>query len=404
MSDRKWGLLPEEVIERLREKEWQNRRVLKERLKGQKLFPISIGLRPPRGQEAAVGLRQYQTFVEAWRAFPNQSCVDWESRAFRQLSDQHLPVRLSVRDIGTLAELLGEEERTALANWEAKISRVLAEPFAQEGLVQQGLFDALVDHLEILDRFSENDLELLVKLIPQLKPDLGSGCYLRALPVVHVDTKFIEQNFRFVERLVDVRHQGSVTRLGGLLAWLNCAENPKGWLFVRPLCENGQAALGGLPILQMDMATLQSFELPAGNVLVVENVQSGLSLPPLGNTIAVFGGGRNTSWLSATWLGSKRVAYWGDIDSEGFSILSDARGRCSIVESVMMDEKTVEKFSRRMVDEPDSVRALPGNLEDHEADLFCKLREGYFGKPRLEQERLSSDYILRYLTNWTQTP
>lgn len=404
MSDRKWGLLPEEVIERLREKEWHNRRVLKARLKGQTLFPITVSLRPPRGQEATVRLQRYQSFVEAWRSFPYQSCVGWENRTFRQLSAQNVPVRFSVRDIGTLAELLGEEECAALANWVAKISRILAEPFAQEETAKQGLFDALVDHLEVLDRFSESDLELLVKLIPQLKPGLGGGCYLRALPVVHVDTKFIEQNFRFVESLVDAQYQGDVTRSGDLLAWLDCAENPKGWLFVRPLCENSQAALGGLPILRMDTATLQNFELPAKNILVVENAQSGLSLPPLSNTIAVFGGGKNTPWLSAAWLGSKRVAYWGDIDSEGFSILSDARGRCSIVESVMMDEQTVEKFSRRMVEEPDSVRALPGNLENHEADLFCKLREGYFGKPRLEQERLSSDYILRHLTKWAQTP
>tara|TARA_R110001599_G_scaffold348751_1_gene576298 strand:- start:1546 stop:2760 length:1215 start_codon:yes stop_codon:yes gene_type:complete len=404
MGDRKWGLLPEEVIERLWEKEWRNPRALKARLKGQKTFPISISLKPPRGQEAAVGLRQYQHFVEAWRAFPNQSCVVWESRTFRQLSDQTLPARFLVNDIGALAELLGEEERSALAVWEARISRILAEPFAQEGAAQKELFDVLVDHLEVLDGFSENDLELLVKLIPQLKPGLGAGCYLRALPVVYVDTKFIEQNLRFVERLLDVQYQGSVTIAGGLLAWLNCLENPKGWLFVRPLCESSQAALGGLPILQMDTATLQNFELPASNILVVENVQSGLALPPLNNTIAVFGGGRNTSWLSATWLISKQVAYWGDIDSEGLGILSDARGRCSIINALMMDEKTVDKFSSRMVEEPDFVRAFPGNLKDHEFDLFCKLREGCFGKPRLEQERLSSDYILLNLARWAQTP
>lgn len=400
MSDRKWGLLPEEVIQRLREKEWRNPRVLKARLKGQKSFPISMSLRPPRGQEAAAGLWQYQNFVEAWKAFPNRSCVLWEKRAFRQLSDQNLPARFSVRDIGTLAEVLGEEERSALAGWESRISRILAEPFAQEGVAQKELFNVLVDHLEVLDGFFENDLELLVKLIPQLKPGLGAGCFLRALPVVYVDTKFIEQNLRFLERLLDVLHQGNVTTAGGLLAWLNCSENPKGWLFVRPLCESSQAALGGLPILQMDTATLQNFELPASNILVVENVQSGLALPPVNNTIAVFGGGRNTSWLSATWLISKQVAYWGDLDSEGFSILSDARGRCSIINPLMMDEETVDKFSSRMVEEPDFVRSPPTNLQDHEFNLFCKLREGCFGKPRLEQERLAPDYVLRHLIRW----
>lgn len=229
---------------------------------------------------------------------------------------------------------------------------------------------------------------------------MGGGHYLRALPVAYVDTKFIEQNFRLVERLVDAFYRGGVTTSGGLLAWLNCTENPKGWLFVRPLCENSQSALGGLPILQMDTDTLLDFELPARNILVVENVQSGLALPSLDCTIAVFGGGKNVSWLSAPWLGSKKVGYWGDIDSEGFSILSDARRRCSGVESIMMDEQTAAGFSSRMVEEPESVDVLPGFLEEQEANLFHKLREGYFGKPRLEQERLAADYILRCLTNW----
>jgi len=400
MSDRGWGLMPGEVVERLREKEWCNRRALKARLKGERSFPIVVSLRPPRGQEAVVGLARFHCFVEAWKAFPNQSCIDWEDRAFRHLSVQSVPVRFVVRDIGMLAELLGEEERAVLANWETKISRILAEPFAQGEAVQQQLFGMLVDYLEVLGKFSESDLELLVQLIPQLSPGLGRACYLRALPVIHVDTKFIEQNFRFVESALDILYRGGVTDAGGLLAWLNCVENPKGWLFVRPLCERSQAALGGLPILQVDTHTLLNFELPARNILVVENVQSGLALPALGNTIAVFGGGKNISWLSADWLRSKRVAYWGDLDSEGWSILSDVRSRCPSVEALMMDQVTVEMFSLRMVEEPDSVAEVPNNLEGKEVDLFYKLRERYFGKPRLEQERLATDYITKRLRCW----
>lgn len=184
------------------------------------------------------------------------------------------------------------------------------------------------------------------------------------------------------------------------MEWLNCRENPKGWLFVRPLCGESRSALGGLPILQMDTDTLLNFELPARNILVVENVQSGLALPSLENTIAVFGGGKNVSWLSASWLESKRVAYWGDIDSEGFRILGDARSRCLTVRSIMMDEATVNAFNNRMVGEPESARLRPRCLERQEAVLLQKLREGHFGKRRLEQERLSSNYIARALTDW----
>ena len=66
----------------------------------------------------------------------------------------------------------------------------------------------------------------------------------------------------------------------------------------------------------------------------------------------------------------------------------------------MMDQVTVEMFSLRMVEEPDSVAEVPNNLEGKEVDLFYKLRERYFGKPRLEQERLATDYITKRLRCW----
>jgi hypothetical protein len=151
----------------------------------------------------------------------------------------------------------------------------------------------------------------------------------------------------------------------------------------------------------MDTATLLAVELPASNILVVENVQSGLGLPPLDNTIAVFGGGKNVSWLSAPWLQAKNVGYWGDIDSEGFAILSDARRRCNKIVSIMMDEQVVEAFSSRMVDEPDSVDVPPVFLDEQEGRLFHKLRQGDFGKPRLEQEKLAADFVFQRLRCWT---
>ncbi len=40
-------------------------------------------------------------------------------------------------------------------------------------------------------------------------------------------------------------------------------------------------------------------------------------------------------------LADKNVGYWGDIDSEGLTILSDARSKLSGITPLMMDELTV---------------------------------------------------------------
>ena len=68
------------------------------------------------------------------------------------------------------------------------------------------------------------------------------------------------------------------------------------------------------------------------------------------------------------------VGYWGDIDSEGLAILSDARSRLSSITPLMMDELTVKTFAERMVPEPDSVSKDPVALTETELALFKGLR------------------------------
>src|SRR5690606_24335361 len=139
--------------------------------------------------------------------------------------------------------------------------------------------------------------QLLIQLIAQLKPNLGEGHYLRALPLHHVDTKFLEKNLALVEAICDVLYQGEVQATGGLLTWLNCLDHPKGWLMIKPLCAKVQQSLGGLPVFQLSTSVLIQFELPAKHIIVVENIQSGLALPALQNSIVVCGGGKNIKWL-----------------------------------------------------------------------------------------------------------
>lgn len=95
--------------------------------------------------------------------------------------------------------------------------------------------------------------------------------------------------------------------------------------------------------------TLREYELPASNILVVENMQSGLALPEMSDTIAVVGEGGNVAWVDAPWLKNKRLGYWGDIDTWGLSILSDVREKGVTIQSLMMDHKTVRLHEERMV-------------------------------------------------------
>jgi hypothetical protein len=195
-------------------------------------------------------------------------------------------------------------------------------------------------------------------------------------------------------------HFNNTVKEAGLVSWLNCREKPKGWLLIKPLCSQTTKSLGGIPLLRLCSDTLLEFELPASNILVIENEQSCLALNDIPNTIAVSGGGKNVAWMKSEWLAGKNVGYWGDIDSEGFSILSDVRTKLSSVGVLMMDKVTVEIFEDRMVAEPDSVSKDPVALTDTELILFKQLRSDHYVNRRLEQERLPMDYVMKNIASW----
>lgn len=390
----KWGLLPNTVLGILHKKEWENRRNLKQRLLNQRPFPIEISLKVPTDQQARDNLGHFHAFFKAWKDFAYPELVEWQERQYRQLSEQRVPVKLRIFSLQQLTELLGAEQQ--LENWLNKISSFLQQSFVHDRH-QHRLFQTLIHHLEQIERYSQQEWQWLIQLIEQLKPNIGAGLYLRALPLSAVNTKFLEQNLLLTEVICNVLYDDEIVLAGGLLAWLDCLDSPKGWLTIKPVCPNVQEKLGGLPVFQLSTEVLDQFELPAERIIVVENIQSGLACPNLENSIVVCGGGKNISWMNAKWLQHKQVFYWGDIDSEGLNILSMVRQKIPHVIALMMDEATVLQFQNHMVDEPDSIFSEPQYLTADELKLFHDLRAQTFKNRRLEQERISVDWVHRYL-------
>ena len=430
-----WGLLPDEVRQRLQHKYWQNQRNLKRLLSDQHAFPLKIALKSPRGNAAIADIGHFQTFVSSWKAFAQDALgnsgnsgsasranssansagceVSWEKRNFRSLAEQEVPTHLIIPDVGSLACLLGADAEEQLQTWLRPIRYVFDglaghstaygsnsdSENARHSERHQPLLQALIAHLETLTNMQQDELQLLLKLLPQLQAGMGRGCYLRALPITFVDTKFIESNLAIIEAIVAALVDEHVQHIG-LLAWLHCQQKPQDWLLVKPLCEQTRCQLGGLPLLRLSSDTLQTFALPARNILVVENEQSCLALGTVGHTIAVAGGGRNVGWMQAHWLADKNVGYWGDIDSAGLAILSDVRSKLSCVTPLMMDEQTVATFAERMVPEPDSGCKPPMALTAAELALWHDLRAERYANSRLEQERLPMEYVAHHLAAW----
>ena len=142
--------------------------------------------------------------------------------------------------------------------------------------------------------------------------------------------------------------------------------------------------------------------LPASRILLVENERCLHQLPqPLAGTIAILGAGLNLGWLTAPWLQTRDVAYWGDLDTWGLQMLASARGHLPQLHALLMDRATFDAHADRAVAEPVHAVVSPGLLPE-EAALDAYLR----GLPqgRLEQEFLPAPLVAHTITQWATPP
>lgn len=389
---RAWGRLPQEIIEELRRVEWDHPGRLRDRLSGERRFPIQQLLGLPTGTQALEDIGHFHDYVAAWRRWPKPHQVIWKPRQFRQLGKCDVPERLVIESTQALIEILGAQAIERSAAWAARMEPLLS--------FNKSLYPTLVRQLLDLERLSIRDVELLALVLPQLRHGMGEGRYFRALPLQGVDTKFLEVNQSLITALLDGLYEQQVSNCGGLERWLGCIPVPSNWLYVRPLCPQVRRALAGFDVLRLPLEQLLEHPLPGERVLVVENLQSGFGLPDLPGTVAVFGGGRNTIWLQARWLKAKCIGYWGDLDTWGLKFLADARVMQPHVEALMMDRTTLVAYVERGVGEERPADLPETGLSVAEVELFGSLRSREYGIGRLEQERLSQDYVVEALQRW----
>lgn len=225
------------------------------------------------------------------------------------------------------------------------------------------------------------DIDTLLKLIPKLKAGVGENKYIRQLDIGDIDTKFIERNIGVIDLIMRRLYPDYST----LSEWLSFEEKPDCWVLV------SNNWIPQLNYYRIDGQTLSKLTINEP-ILIVENEQTILTLSKLNLPFFICGGtGKNLDWLG-DW---DNVYYWGDIDSDGLMMLSLAREKIPSIKSIMMDNMTINTFRSQIVQDTTKLINLPSNLNDDENSLF---REVNRLKERLEQEKISEEYILRMLS------
>lgn len=254
----------------------------------------------------------------------------------------------------------------------------------------------------------------LLNVCNYFKQNPNPNFYIRELPV-KVHTKFIENNKGILLDLLNVvLPSESINE-----EFTTAKEFEKRFrlkfnqsqIRVRVLDKHiSDKYLSGLTDLVITEEEFCGLLIPCEKVFIFENktnfsnLMNFLTLPQIENTIGIFGSGFSVSKLkNALWLADKEIFYWGDIDTHGLKILSQIRGYFSKTKSIMMDFETLITFKDDWDrGEPIHESSLP-NLNSDEQELFQFVRADNLNTIRLEQEKISQEYVLKQIAKIYET-
>lgn len=366
-------------------RQWENASRREARLLGTPgAWPIQLSIGRPSARMLKNDLDALKRHIDAWRAI-NVGEVITESIRYRQAADPiAIPTVWKLFKPSEWIDAIGD--KTVRKEFES-LGRIVAR-------VDRTFHSLLVRKRSLWLNRPEDEVILAADLAMNLTPGCIDGRSLRTVTHPGIDTKFFERNAALITAMLDVRYEGEVSILG-LETFLNAHRDDDHWLLILDL--DG----GLLPFekLRVRASELRHRPLPGNRLIVVENEACQHQLPHVADTIAVLGAGFDLDWTDSQWLRSKRVAYWGDLDTWGLSFLSKVRSTVPHVESLMMTTDVFEAYRNSAVREPVPVGAsVPPGLTQAEAELYQMLFNAEHG--RLEQEFLPSEYVHQSIAKW----
>ncbi|WP_442889480.1 DUF3322 domain-containing protein [Congregicoccus parvus] len=340
---------------------------------GDSIFPLQIPFGRPRPTADFAALKRE---IEALAAADVAWTIAWETIETRRWGRQRWPMRVSFATLDDLAAALGTTReltavRTALA--EARAVCAPLEPWLQTRAHR------IPEHL---DAWSS-----LVSVCAWFDAHPRPECFPRQVPVADIDTKFIETHTGILRELLDVVLGDRINAAGTTFAQRFHLRTEPAVVRFRFLDDTLRAA-GGWPVTEATIPAHAFAALPWSipRVLVVENRDVFLCLPPVPRTLAIFGAGKAAALLPAcAWLHRADVVYWGDCDEAGYGILSALRAAFPHTRSLLMDEPAWTRWRHLAGPGRRDPAATHTHLTATEAAV---LREVQHGPLLLEQERI----------------
>ena len=314
--------------------------------------------------------------------------VEWEAVNNRTIGKNWFPSRIYVAERSDYLALLPEELRVHHRQFEPA-SSLLRREFPQlqgwmynnvrkigdYGPVWPDLLKVcrwFLHHYE-RDRYYIRELPVTVptKFVEQYKPML-SELLIQLLPTDRINEAYAGNRDHNFEKRFGLRYDETLIRVRYL----------------------DPSLADGIDDLAIRHTTFARHLFGGETVIITENKMNFLTLPPVPCALALWGGGFQVHLLrEAQWLNRRTIYYWGDLDTHGLLILSQLRRWFAHVESLMMDQETLETFYTGD-QAPPIVQVNTDGLHEEELALFHHLRDGNL---RVEQEKIPQWYVEQQL-------
>ena len=374
---------------------WNHGRLLSAGMNGTPLFPFRPRFRKPTASELGDRFDEVRRWIstleegsKAERGFGYE--IVWTESRHRQLGRNRVPSNVIVCSELDALRLIGKERDAA--RFRGIVDMTVGEfPQLQTWLAKHPMI--ALEYIE--------DWKPILAVLRWFREHPRCGVYVRQLDIAGVDSKFLEDRRGILGELLDRvmpsdAIDGAFSGSRNFEARYGLRSKPA---LVRFRILDERLRMNGLSDLTVPASEFAQLQLGVEQVFVTENEVNGLAFPDVPQSLVVFGLGYGLELLlRSEWLRSKRIFYWGDIDTHGFAMLDRMRSVFPNAQSFLMDRETLLAHRALWGQEGERLAKQLTNLNDDERALFADLQKDHLGdRVRLEQERIAFAFVERAL-------
>jgi len=351
-------------------------------------FPIEVPLKSISSKSLLTDYTELQDVISTLRKDSQKHgyFINDKAISHRQLGEQKIPASICFTTETIFLSYLGKADEFS------QFQQLTQQSLAQDGL----LFDWLVRYPFKVMQYAEVWTKLL-KVCAYFEAHPQPNCYIRQLDIKGVDSKFIEQHKSILSELLTQILAESVYRADITGLKNSGFERRYGLRYDQALIRlrilDKTLAIHGLTDLTLTLSEFKQLDIPAKTVFIAENKVTVLAFPDYPEAIIIFGLGYAVNLLAdARCMQQRKLFYWGDIDTNGFAILSRFRQYYPQARSLFMEQQALDKFIALAGIEAKekSCQLVLENLTQAENQLFQTLQASLV---RLEQERINFSFI-----------